>query len=260
MGRKGIDLTGQRFGRLLVIKEAGRDKHGAVLWLCKCSCPLGNEVTVSGTDLREEHTTSCGCYRKECSAKRLSEYNTKHGMSGTRLYRIWKSILQRTGFYKGTTEKHKRDYIDRGITVCEEWKSFEKFKSWAIASGYLDDLQIDRIDNSKGYYPENCQWVSRKENMNNRRCTICLEDGSSFALFCSKVGIKTSENGRITKQYRRISERYRTSRKVHPELLAKANEYLTLLRRLKASLDLLKDVREFRERCKGLQMISLPET
>lgn len=96
MGNK-IDLTGQRFGRLLVICEYGRDKHRSVLWLCKCSC--GNEVTVNGDYLRNGHTTSCGCYMKECLSKRMSERKTKHGMSRTRLYQTWKSILLRTGFY-----------------------------------------------------------------------------------------------------------------------------------------------------------------
>ena len=247
MGKK-IDLTGQRFGRLLVIKEAGRAKNGHVLWRCKCSC--GNDVTVQGDNLRLGRTTSCGCFCRERS--------TKHGMWGTRLYRLWNDMLTRAGIYKGADWETKRNYQDRGITVCAEWFSFENFRDWALASGFKGGLEIDRVDNDKGYCQENCRWVSRKENVNNRRCTIRLEDGTSLAMFCTEIGIQTRESGKKSRQYNRIFCAYRRH-KIHPELLARANEYLTLLRRLKASLDLLADIRSLRE-CRGLQMISLPET
>lgn len=236
--RKKIDLTGQRFGRLVVIKEVGRNKHRAVLWLCKCDCG-NNEVIVTSSALRFGDTTSCGCYALEC--------RTTHGMRKTRLYCIWEAMLTRAGIWKCANEKTKRNYIDRGITVCEEWLIFENFRDWALSHGYSDDLQIDRIDNDRGYSPENCRWVSRKENINNRRNTTRLDDGTSLALFCTKVGIETRGNGRnSSKQYQRISRMYRQDHKAHPELLAKAWEYLTLLKRLKASLDLLAEVREFR--------------
>lgn len=256
MGKK-IDLTGQRFGRLVVLRENGRAKDGQVLWLCKCSCPRGTEVTVCGANLRNENTQSCGCLFRE----RTSERFTKHGMRKTRIYTIWNGMLTRAGIYKGATEEFKRYYTDRGITVCDEWLVFENFRDWSLSNGYRDDLEIDRIDTYKGYYPENCRWISHRDNCNNRRSTLRLDAGRSLALFCSEIGIQTMcENGKPSKQYNRICCMYSRSHKIHPELIAKANEYLTLLKRLRASLDLLKDVREFRERCKGLQMISLPET
>lgn len=252
--RKKLDLVGQRFGRLLVIEEAGRDKHRGVLWRCKCDC--GNEVTVRSNALRTHHTTSCGCYCRECSTKR----STTHGMHKTRLYRIWVSMLTRSGVYKCSNEETKHLYQDRGISVCAEWLVFENFLDWSLANGYEDTLEIDRIDNDKGYFHENCRWITPKENSNNRRNTLRLPDGRSLAMFCTEIGIPTvQENGRMSKQYARIQQAYHKRHKIHPELLTRANEYLNTLRKLKASLDLLKDVREFRK-CNASQMISLPET
>lgn len=250
MGKKctKIDLTGQTYGRWLVLEYAGRDKSRRDLWRCKCTCRLGTERVVRGSALRNEKSQSCGCLNREC----LIECNTKHGMSRSRLYRVWGSMLRRAGIHKGADKPTKRDYIDRGITVCDEWLVFENFRDWAVSHGYSDNLEIDRIDNNRGYSPENCRWVSRRENANNRRCTLRLDDGTSLAMFCSEVGIKTYENGRDTKQYQRISRMYRRD-KIHPELLAIANEYLNTLRRLRASLDLLADIRKFRENCNASQ-------
>ena len=237
-----IDLTGQRFGRLVVIREAGRDKGGHVLWLCRCEC--GNEVTVRGDHLRNEDTTSCGCYQREC----VAEAHTTHGMSKTRLFSIWQDMLQRAGFYKGAPEKVKHNYQDRGITVCDEWLVFENFRDWALSHSYKEGLQIDRRDNDKGYCPENCRWVSPKENTNNRRNTLRLEDGTSLAMFCSKVGIQTRENGKQTKQYKRISKAYRERHKAHPELVEAANRTILEMRQCLELLRLLEDVRAFKSR------------
>lgn len=211
--RKKIDMTGRPIGRLTVIEECGRASHGEALWRCRCEC--GNEVTVRGSSLRNEHTTSCGCYNRE----RVVEAHTTHGASQTRLYYIWTNMLTRAGVYKGADEKTKRLYQDRGITVCDEWLVFENFRDWALSHGYSDDLEIDRIDNDKGYCPENCRWVSPKENVNNRRNTILLEDGTPLAVFCSKVGIQTCENGKSTKQYKKILYAYRNHKAIHPDLL-----------------------------------------
>lgn len=212
-----IDMTGQRFGRLVVLRENGRTKYGKVMWMCKCDC--GAEVTVIGNQLRNGHTKSCGCYNRERSSERATERNTTHGMAKTRLYHIWDGVLRRTGVTKGANEKLKRYYIDRGITLCEDWKTFDCFKQWALTHGYSDGLQIDRIDNDKGYFPENCRWVTPKENTSNRRCTVRLEDGKPLALFCSELGIETrGENNKASRQYKRILVAYR-KHKIHPELL-----------------------------------------
>ena len=235
-----IDMTGRVIGRLLVIEECGRNARGEVLWRCRCEC--GNEVIVRGSDLRNEHTTSCGCYRRECAV----EANTTHGMCKTHLYSVWKDMLQRAGVYKGASEETKRTYQDRGITVCDEWLVFENFRDWALSHGYSDDLEIDRIDNDKGYCPENCRWVSRRENVNNRRNTIHLEDGTPLAMFCSKVGIQTRENGKETSQYARIRDAYRERHKAHPELIEAANRTILEMRQCLELIRLLDDIRAFK--------------
>ena len=235
-----IDMTGRVIGRLLVIEECGRAAHGEALWRCRCKC--GNEIIVRGSSLRSERTTSCGCYHRE----RLAEANTTHGMHKTRLHSIWTNMLQRTGVTKGADEKKKRAYQDRGITVCSEWLVFENFRDWAISHGYSDNLEIDRVDNDKGYCPENCRWVTPKENVNNRRNTICLEDGTPLAVFCSRVGIQTFENGKQTKQYARISNAYRRHRKAHPELVEAANKTILKMRQCLELSRLLDDIGAFK--------------
>ena len=237
---KKIDMTGRVIGLLLVIEECGRDARGEALWRCRCEC--GNEVIVLGYQLRKERTISCGCYRRECAAKA----RMTHGMSKTRLYSIWRGMLKRTGAIKGASEKNKHYYQDRGITVCDEWLVFENFRDWALSHGYSDDLEIDRRDNDKGYCPDNCRWFSIRENMNNRRNTLCLEDGTPLAMFCSKVGIQTLENGKLTKQYNRIQSAYRRYHKAHPELVEAANKTILEMRQCLELLRILEDIREFK--------------
>lgn len=237
---KKIDLTGQRFGRLVVLCENGRTKDSRVLWLCKCQC--GAEVTVSGKSLRNGETASCGCLHRDL----LSERSKTHGMRKSRIYSVWHGILKRTGIHKGANEEHKRDYIDRGIAVCDEWKTFENFRDWALSHNYSDGLQIDRIDNDKGYCPENCRFVSCRENVNNRRNTLRLPDGKPLAIFCSEIGIQTRENGKESKLYNRICLMYRTYHKGHPELIRRANELIALYRKTLEMRELLNEVRAFR--------------
>ena len=178
--------------------------------------------------------------------ERAAEANTKHGMYKTRLYSVWQSMLQRAGVYKGADENNKRHYQDRGITVCSEWLVFENFRDWALSHGYSDDLEIDRIDNDKGYCPENCRWVTPKENTNNRRNTIRLEDGTPLAMFCSKVGIQTCENWKPTKQYKRILHAYRRYHKAHQELVEAANRTILEMRQCLELIRLLDDIRAFK--------------
>lgn len=235
-----VDLAGQRFGRLTVIEEAGRDKQRNALWKCKCDC--GNECVVSSNNLRRGHTTSCGCFNRERSV----ETHTKHGLHKHPLYSVWRSMLTRTGVYKGANDEWRRDYIDRGISVCEEWQDFRNFYDWALSHGYEKNLQIDRIDNSRDYCPENCQWVTPKQNMNNRRCTRML-CGCPLAMLCSELGLETLEDGKITKAYDRICHyhTFHKGQKVHRDLA------FAMLRDIEKQEQLLAETRSKRKQAEA---------
>lgn len=155
---KHIDISGQRFGRLVAISR-DRVRMGSY-WLFKCDC--GKTSSVLKCNL--SHTRSCGCIRREQVIKRL----TTHGKSGTsvdRTYRIWCSMLNRCRNPNNYSYKH---YGGRGIKVCKAWLKFEAFSDWVKTSNYSPKLELDRRNNDKGYSPSNCRWVTHKENCQNR--------------------------------------------------------------------------------------------
>lgn len=163
------ELTGQRFGRLTVVKYVGT-KNRKSMWLCKCDC--GEETVSSCTNLTGGGSTSCGCKRREVCSSRMKSRNYKHGGTNTRLFRIWTGI--KTRCLDQNVSEYPR-YGGRGITICDEWKeSFSSFRDWALSSGYSDELTCDRIENNKGYSPENCRWVDIKTQQNNKRTNKLL--------------------------------------------------------------------------------------
>lgn len=154
-----IDLTGKRFGRLVVIKRMKNSKGGKAMWMCRCDC--GNKTIVPTCNLNNGHSRSCGCMTAESASKR----NRTHGDRHTRLYGIWTNM--KTRCTNGNCNR-SRYYHEKGISVCEEWELYENFKKWSLENGYNDSLTLDRIDNSKGYEPSNCRWVTYKQQERNK--------------------------------------------------------------------------------------------
>lgn len=184
------DLSGKRFGRLIVIRRTNdyvspSGKH-VVKWLCKCDC--GNMVRTTSYQLKSGKTKSCGCYQKQMA----SYANKIHGLSKERLYYIWRDMRYRC---QSPKQKEYCNYGARGISLCSDWEDYLKFKEWALSHGYRDDLTIDRIDNEKGYYPENCRWATRaQQNRNMRRNNHVIYHGKDYivAELARKAGINKS--------------------------------------------------------------------
>lgn len=159
---QAIDITGERYGRLIAIRRLDRRRNGHTVWLCKCDC--GNETEVVIGSLRNGLTRSCGCLN--------AERRIEHGMTHTRLYGVWLGMRRRCDYKK---HRDYPNYGGRGIKVCPQWRdSFSSFYEWAIANGYDETAPymactLDRIDPDGDYEPSNCRWVDAKTQANNRR-------------------------------------------------------------------------------------------
>ena len=152
------DMTGLSIGRLTVETCAGTDSKGIVRWSCRCAC--GNIVIVPGYVLRRGASKSCGCIRKEHGAQILY----RHGMSRSRVYSIWFGMVRRC-----TDPKHKDypRYGGSGITICGTWLKFLPFYA-DMGDPPTNKHEIDRKENDKGYFKDNCRWATCKENQRNR--------------------------------------------------------------------------------------------
>jgi hypothetical protein len=166
------DLTGYENDYIRVICRTEDKIYStglrSVQWLCVCKY-CGNEFCATSQNITKQKVKSCGCMTGKLKAKA----HTTHGKCNTKLYRTWAHIISRC-YNKNTRAYH--NYGERGITVCEDWRNnFDSFYKWAIESGYSEELTIDRIDNEKGYFPDNCRWVDDTTQVRNRRVTVMVE-------------------------------------------------------------------------------------
>lgn len=162
------DLTGRRFGRLIVLYEIKeRTNDGAVKWVCQCDC--GNKSNIRSKSKTGE-TQSCGCINKE----QLSKAKFKHGYSRktTVEYRAWKAMRQRC--YNQNYE-HYKHYGGRGIKVCGSW--LNSFECFLIDMGRKPSKKhsLDRVRTDGDYGPENCRWATQIEQTNNKRNNHWIE-------------------------------------------------------------------------------------
>lgn len=162
---------GDVFDRLTIIGETTpiKTKSNSFIRVYVCKCKCGKIKNVREHNLIYGHTKSCGCLQRETLMKR----NFSHKKSKTRLYDIYQGMKKRC---KNKNATEFKAYGGRGIIVCKEWEdSFMAFYKWAMANGYTDTLTIDRIDNKGNYCPENCRWVSYKQQANNRANNLKFE-------------------------------------------------------------------------------------
>lgn len=162
---KFIDLTGQRFGRLIATKYLGKGK-----WQCKCDC--GNIVDVFRANLKTGNTRSCGCFNKECSSKRA----TKHGLRDHPVYHVASNIVQRC---TNKNNNRYKDYGGRGVRVYPLWVAdVGLFAKWLLEHGWYESCEVDKDIKGNpempGYFPNTISFISSRENKRHKRSNIYI--------------------------------------------------------------------------------------
>lgn len=199
-----IDLTGQKFSRLLVIgRDIDRSANQAY-WLCRCDC--GAEKSILSQHIRRGAVVSCGCHSSQLTADRnrrdgppekaieaLRKMSTTHGMSMTAEHRVWSAMRKRCAETAGSRDRAA--YYARGIRVCPAWRDFEQF--YRDMGPRPPGTSIDRIDNDGNYEPGNCRWATTKEQGRNKRSTKLSQGSVSEIKRLSSLGLSQSAIGEM---------------------------------------------------------------
>lgn len=173
---KQKDITRQKFGKLTAVCVVGQDKHSRNIWKCICEC--GNYTEVMIGNLTSGNVQSCGCGH---------DGHPIHRETKTRLYKIWQNMKGRCNC---NSDDAYMNYGARGISVCQEWDDdFLTFKQWAVENGYKENLTIERKDVNGNYCPDNCCWISKGDQANNKRNTIRVS-GKTLKEISETTGIK----------------------------------------------------------------------
>lgn len=175
--------VGKKFNRLFVI-DIRRTADGKPRLVCRCDCGNLHEVS---TSCIKGSTKSCGCLNREQIRKPKS-----HGRLPRKLHAAWLAMKNRCGLKKETQWSY-RFYAGKGIRVCEEWLDFTVFRDWALANGWEEGLELDRKESDKNYTPDNCRWVTHKENMRNVDQVVYLD-----AFGESKISTQWAEDPRCS--------------------------------------------------------------
>lgn len=149
------DMAGVRCGRLLVLRRAATNVRQKASWVCLCDC--GTQIEADGSKLRRGDIRSCGCL--------LRDMSTRHGKSRSPEYVVWKGMRQRCNNPKSMSYMN---YGARGIAICSQWDDFDVFLADMGARPSLQHT-IERVDNDKGYCPDNCVWATRSDQGKNTR-------------------------------------------------------------------------------------------
>lgn len=163
--------VGEKFGMLTVLGATHHvSSNGCKEWFWEVECDCGNTKVMKPHEIINGKIVSCGCYRLN-----RPSLTKRHGESHTRLHDTWCGINNRC--------KSDPHYAGRGIGMCDEWLEYEAFRDWALASGYSDNLTIERIDVNGDYCPENCKWIPLAQQARNRTTTHWVEyDGEKMSL------------------------------------------------------------------------------
>lgn len=206
-GPKPQDITGQRFGRLTALRRIGRTRGRVSIWECQCECGKTHKAIIS--QLRNGTVQSCGCSRKK-----------DNPISRERLFNIWQGMRKRC---ERPNAAYYSRYGGRGIKICDEWQSYYAFRKWALENGYDDHLSIDRKDNNKGYDPDNCRWITLREQQSNKSNNVFVDyygESVTLAELSRRTGLS------IPMLHRRFHAGYRGEdlwRKTHLQTGEKVN-------------------------------------
>jgi hypothetical protein len=192
MGKK-IDETGNVYGRLTVVEDDGLDKNGQYLWECLCEC--GKIKSIPGGALRRGLVVSCGCYNNEIRGKA----SITHGMSNTKIYKIWLGIISRCENHGHTSYPR---YGAVGVSVCKEWReSFEAF--YADMGDIPDGCEINRKRAANQYSKENCEWVSLSVQAYDKGMLCTNTSGRTGVNFDIDAGLWTAQLNKDGKVYKK---------------------------------------------------------